>query len=157
MPLVYISMWLALALACGGAWVKGGRTERLMALALAINLAMGLWPVFLGLFSGQPIEVLGPQATLALDIVLLGALVAIAISSKPLWTLYAAGFQLLATLTSFVRILNVDLTALAYVAVQNTLWWLTMAALGFGIWDASRAKGPAPLTGSLAGDTGERA
>lgn len=154
---VYIAMWLVLVLACAGAWLKGGRPERLTALALAINLAMGAWPVLVGLFRRQPAEFPGPQVTLAFDILLLGALVAIAISSKPLWTLYAAGFQLLATLTSVIRFLNESLSAQAYAAVQTTLWWLTMAALGFGIWDASRAKGLAPLRGSLGGDTGERA
>lgn len=143
MSLLNILSFLALALACAAAWVKGRRPERLVALALVINVALNMSAGLLGRISGEPVGFLGAQATLALDILLLGALVAIAISSKPLWTLYAAGFQLLATLTSFVRITNESITALAYIAVQNTLWWLTVAALGFGIWDASRAKRPA--------------
>ena len=131
-----VAMYAALLLVCGAALVKGRRPERLMALILLAAFVVNGVPAWRAAVTGQPIALYSPPTTMAIDIVQLVAMLAVALTSRPSWTLFAAAFQLLAALVSFVRITDDRLGAIAYVTAQNTLWWLMLATLGFGVWQA---------------------
>ena len=131
-----VTMYAALLLVCGAALVKGRRPERLMALVLLAAFAVQAVPAWRALLTSEPIALYSAPATMAIDIVQLAAMLAVALTSRPGWTLFAAAFQLLAALVSFIRITDDRLGLVAYVTAQNTLWWLTLVALSFGVWQA---------------------
>lgn len=72
------------------------------------------------------------SVVLAIDILTLAALLVLALASRPLWTLWAAGFQLLGVATHISVFVN---AAVAPVAKTHTLvlWsYLALAALAWG-------------------------
>ena len=140
MSLLDLVMYAALLVVCAAAWARGQRPERLAATILFAMFVVNVVPGWRALATGEPIAVYSASATLAVDIVALAGFIAVAVSSKPSWTLFAAAFQLIATLISFVRLTDESLSPLAYFTSQNTLWWLTLAALAFGVWNASSAR-----------------
>jgi hypothetical protein len=155
MSLLDVAMYAALLLICGAAFLKGGRPERLVATAELVAFGVNASPGWRALVTGQPIELMSAPATLAVDILLLGALVGVAVSCRPHWTLFAAAFQLIATLISFVRLTNTTLSPVAYFTAQNTLWWLTLASLAFGVWAAGTRR-ETPADPAIAGSAGAR-
>jgi hypothetical protein len=143
MTLLDFAMFGSLLLVCGLALLRGAVPERLTAIALLIVFAVNSVPLARSLITEEPIVFFSAEATLAIDILLLAALGAVAVTSRPTWTLFAAAFQLLATLISFVNLTDEGLSSLAYLTAQNTLWWLTLVALAWGAATARPVRTPA--------------
>jgi len=141
MSLLEIAMYAALLLVCGAALLRGRRPERLVAGVMLVTFAVNFTPAWHALLAGKPPVFYSPETTLVIDILQLTALLAVALGHRPAWTLFAAAFQLLAMLISFVRLTDRGLSALAYLTAQNALWWLTMATLAFGVWQAMSGRG----------------
>ena len=154
MTLLDYAMCSFLLLVSGVALLRGLWPERLVALTMLLAFAVNLLPLARAVATGEPLAPLSAHASLAIDITMLGALVAVAVSSRPAWTLFPAAFQLLATLVSFVNLTNDRLSALAYVTSQNTLWWLTMAALAWGCIAPGRVAEPGRGSRARAGAPG---
>ena len=131
-------MILALLLVCGAAAIRGGWPERTVAGALLVQFAIGfLGTILLHVWEGGGAEGYKPLPAgtiLAVDIVTLAVLWGVAVRARPPWTLFAAAFQLLATLTSVVNSMSGGLNYVAYATAQNMLWWMMLGALAYGAW-----------------------
>ena len=115
-----------MALVCGAAAWRGGWEERTTAMAFMIA-----WMTTL---LGRDQAWIGTQwGTLAVDAVLLGFLVAVAMRSDKYWPLFAAGFQLLAVVTHVARIVDAQVGAWAYATAAVIFSQLTVFALAAGV------------------------
>lgn len=78
----------------------------------------------------------------AVDVAYLALIVGVALKSDRLWTLCAAGFQLVAVVIYFARIVDMKVGALApYRAV--VIWdYLVLVAVIVGVWQHSRKDRP---------------
>jgi len=140
MSLLDIAMLTALLLVCGGAFLFGGKPERLVAAALLANFAVHNAAAVPALVSGEAGASFSAETSLVLDMVLLGVLVPVALAFRPLWTLFVAAFQLVALLTSVILITDDRVSVVAYVTAQNMLWWLCITALALGVWEAAASR-----------------
>jgi hypothetical protein len=142
------AMYAAVLLVCGAAMILGRRPERLTAAIMLVAFAVNFAPGWGSLLTGHEIAYYSPGTSLTIDIVQLAAMMVVALAHRPTWTLFAAAFQLLATLISFIRLTESTLGTTAYVTAQNTLWWLTMVALAFGVWNAAMHRRAPPPAGA---------
>lgn len=69
---------------------------------------------------------------LAIDVVVLGIFVGLAWKSHKTWPLWAAAFQLLATMAYFVPMVDARLPAWSYLTVVNIAGYGVLASLGIG-------------------------
>ena len=140
MSVVNIVMLVALLLVCGSSAAKGRWPERVVCGALLLNAAFSFVPTLLRALRGEAFVAMSPNVALSADIVLLAVLGVVAVRARAAWTLFAAAFQLLATLTSVVNYASGGLNHLAYVTLQNMLWWMTLCAAAYGTWRSWTAK-----------------
>ena len=145
-------MYTALLLVCGLSLIKGRWPERIIAVAMMVNFGANTVQILRYLSGRSTSAVYSPDVSLAADLVLLGIMGAVALRARPYWTLFPAAFQLLATLVSVIHLSAKTQNLPAYVTAQNTFWWLTLAALAYGLWEtnSSRSKegGGGPEEGS---------
>ena len=134
-----IAMIGTLLIVCVSALIRGRRAERIVATVLAATFAVNAAPAVWALTRGEQRPYYSEPTNLAIDLVLLAVLVGVGVSCRPGWTLFAAAFQLLATLVSFVNLTDEGLSPRAYYTAQNSLWWLTIGALAYGVWVRNRS------------------
>lgn len=135
---------VATLLVCGGGLAKGRWPERWVAGALLAFTIVGFAPAVLQVWGLSSAAGHSADISLVLDLALLAVLLCVAVRARPVWTLFPAAFQLLATLVSLVNVSSGHLDRLAYVTAQNTFWWITLCAVAYGSWGAaSVAGGPA--------------
>ena len=117
--------WAVLFATTSIAFWKGGQPERLTAVALfTASLAT---PIFvMSLFSAPEFGVL------AIDVLLLGWLVWLAVTNDRFWPLPAAGFHLVGTVIHVVRILDPSIIQFAYAHAQAFWAYPVFAALIWG-------------------------
>ena len=122
---------------CLYALLRGGRTERIAAVAFAIAfVASG--------FTQDITRFIGPQlGVFAVDLMLLAVLLGMAVRSNRTWVLFAAGFHLLGVLAHLAIALDPSLHAAAYAVVLNLLAYMVFVSLAVGAWDASRRRAAA--------------
>jgi hypothetical protein len=119
---------------CGLAAWRGEDEER-----LAAGGELASWAVTLLVFRSRSE---GTQwSVLAIDTVLLGLFVWIALRSRRYWPLFAAGFQLLAVLTHVGRTLDTSVSGWAYLTAVLIWNYLTLFTIGYAAWTA---RGPTP-------------
>jgi hypothetical protein len=133
-------MYSTIFIVCGAALWQGGEAERYVAAAFLVNFGVNSIQTARAVISGVAVAPFDPTISLVTDLVLLAVLLAVALSYKPVWTLFVAAFQLLATLTSVVRLTDPDVSPLAYITAQNTLWWLSLAVLAIGVAERVKAR-----------------
>ena len=73
---------------------------------------------------------------MAIDLMLLGLYVWLALRSRRYWPLFAAGFQLLAIITHIGRALDTGISGWAYLTAELVWSYLGLFAIGYGAWTA---------------------
>ncbi|ACG79890.1 conserved hypothetical protein [Phenylobacterium zucineum HLK1] len=134
-----------MAVVCGAAVWKGGWEERLTAMAFLI--------AWIATLIGRDREWLGTQwGAFAVDVVLLGFLVVVALKSARYWPIFAAGFHLLSVATHAARIVDPQVGAWAYATASVIFSQLTVFALAAGVIGVLRERQSAEA-GAAAGAT----
>lgn len=112
---------------CGLAWGLGRPAERWG--ATAIFLAYIAAPIV-----QDTTDWVSPQIGLiAVDLLLLAALVALALRANRYWPTIAAGLHLLSVLAHAAVFLDAEVLPLAYIIVLNLIGYLVLAALAWGV------------------------
>jgi hypothetical protein len=112
----------------------GGRTERFAGAAFIVGQ-------FASTFSQDLSNWVDPQYRMfAIDLFMLALLVGLALRSHRTWTIFAAGFHLLAVLSHVAIAVDPTLRATAYAVVLNLLGYLVFLSLALGTLDAWRAR-----------------
>lgn len=111
------------------AW-KGGRTERVAAAALLVQL---IFSSLVNHTDGFSLE----GGVLLADVAALIIFVWLAFGSNRRWTLWATAFQALAVLTHFARMLDPSLHQWAYMSTAIFWGYAVLCALGVGTAQAA--------------------
>lgn len=121
--------WLALPLTCAAAFRWGGAPERIVGILFiaALLATKAMKSHFLGGFVSLEAGVL------AVDGILLGSLVALSIRFQRGWLIWATSFHLVATLGHLSKLVNPELSSLAYGLMEGASGWPTLLALMVGI------------------------
>lgn len=135
--LVYVYLFdVLLLVAFAAAWRWGGGTERGLAtgyLAAAVaSIALGSR----GAGSWQALE----YGSLAIDGVLLCALVGFAMRTGRSWIVMSAAFQLISTLAHFAKWTGADMRTLGYSLMEGASSYPTVLLLMWGVWEHRRAR-----------------
>lgn len=138
---------VVITLICGAALWKGGRPERLVAVAL-----FAAWLASLAVFMSPWLP---PHVGVWLvDLLLLAVLVAVALRTDRYWPIFVAGFHLLTVLTHAARAIDPKAGAWAYATASVIFSYLMLYALAFGTWGAWREQRQLARAGVLAAAPG---
>lgn len=127
---IYVfGFWLALPAACAAAFRWGGKPEQVASFLFiaALFATKAMKGQFLGGYASLEAGVL------MVDGALLFALVVISILSGRGWLIWATSFHLVATLGHLSKIINPDMSQLAYGLMEGASGWPTLLALAAGI------------------------
>jgi hypothetical protein len=128
--------WAFLLFTCGYALWRGRKYEQLSALifiaASLVSVAARepLHQRYLGIEVGD----------LVVDLVVLGALTAIALRSDRFWPLWVAGLQLTISMSHLLKAVQPDLVPLAYAAAERFWSYPTLLILFVGAWRQHRRR-----------------
>lgn len=130
-------IWLVvMALTCGFAFWRGGRPEKAAALA-----CLAAWLVSVVVYNYR--NWVDPQwAVLGVDLALLAALTALALTADRIWLLFASAFQLLGVVIHIAMMADRDVAGLPYVRGLVIWSYLVILALGVGTWNHWRSRAP---------------
>jgi hypothetical protein len=113
------------------AWARGGTSERVGA-AIIIIAWVASWVVG---DSNPATAWIRPQyGVFGVDVLALGAFIALALRSDRFWPLTAAGAQLLAVTVHIGYILDPRKIMPAYISLTSTIGYLILAQTFCGIW-----------------------
>lgn len=133
--------WALLLLACGYALWRGGRDERIAALAcLGASLATRLLIAPLHLrYSGVEFGLL------AIDLAMLGLFTAVALKSYRFWPLWVAGLQLTTSFGHLFKAVDFDLLPHAYGAATRFWSYPILLILVIATWRGQRQMAQEPV------------
>jgi len=125
-----ILFWLLLLVSCGYALWCGRKYERMAALLfIAATLSSILWE------SPAQHRYVGIEVTdLIVDSGVLIALIAIALLSDRFWPLWAAGLQLVDSMSHVMKAIDAEMIAKAYGAAERFWSFPILAILLIGTW-----------------------
>lgn len=125
-----ILFWLLLLVSCGYALWRGRKYERMAALLfIAATLSSILWE------SPAQHRYVGIELTdLIVDSGVLVALIAIALLSDRFWPLWAAGLQLVDSMSHVMKAVDAGMIAKAYGAAERFWSFPILAILLIGTW-----------------------
>jgi hypothetical protein len=134
-PMSPILYWPLLLFVCGYALLRGGRDERLVALIslVATIVSIAVRPLHERYFSVNSGE-------LIVDVLVLGAFVAVALVSDRFWPLWVAGLQLITSFGHFLKAVEPDLLPHAYAASVRFWSYPLLLILLIGAWRAHRRR-----------------
>jgi hypothetical protein len=115
--------WLAV---CGFALWKGEKPERTAGGALLIA-----WLATLAIHRDTMMTDVH-YFTMAIDVIVLGLLVALSWKSERTWPIWAAGFQLLTILVQIVPMFDMRIRYMAYLAAQTIATYGVLVCVGVG-------------------------
>ena len=121
-----------LTLACGTALWRGGSSERVAAAAMA-----AAW-IITPLVSSKAQQAGAQIGVLIVDLALLAVLLAIALSSRRWWPMWATAFQAISTLMHLSAAIDLKVDPRAYFVGLNVNSYLTMGALLWGAINRTR-------------------
>jgi len=133
-----IPKWIwdaAVVLVLGYAIWRGGRDERVAAIALAVGVVL---TKAVCSHHGQQTE----WGLLVVDAVLLAVLVWIALVSSRYWPIFAAAFQFLAVIIHLARMADPSLSGWAYISAEIIFGYLLAGTIALGTLNAWRARAP---------------
>lgn len=129
MSFLFFLGWLVLG--CGYALARGGAPERAAAGMMLAAFAAGI-PVHIAM--GAAGYRSAELATVAIDVLLLGALTVLAWRATRFWPLWVAGWQAAAVVAHLAKMLDPGMQATGY-AIQAQIWGYPMvAAAAIGAW-----------------------
>ncbi len=122
-------IWLlAMGLTCGFALWRGGRPERLAALACATA-----WIISVVVYNYR--NWVDPQwSVLGVDVALLAALIGLTLTTDRVWLLFASAFQLLGVVIHIAIMADPKVTGLPYIRGLVIWSYLVIFALAWGVW-----------------------
>ncbi|MEO8115415.1 MAG: hypothetical protein ABI655_13595 [Phenylobacterium sp.] len=123
---------------------KGGWRERTLAAMILLAFLPSYGLEFLGDCRGWPPWNMPVGFYWAVDIVELATCVAFALSSNRYWAIWASSLNLLGPATRIVRSLVPSVSHWAYLSAQIIWFYLLLAVLLGGVWEARRARRGAP-------------
>jgi hypothetical protein len=129
---------LALIVACSAALWRGGRPERLAAIAMALA-----W--LASTFAQRSLQLWGPQTQIMIiDGLLLAALLVIALRSDRWWPMWACGFHGLGVLLHVTMMIDPGIWGRAYYVAGAIFSYLTLLALLVGSLSRPRRRSENP-------------
>jgi hypothetical protein len=130
---LFFLLWLTLG--CGYALTRGGPPERVAAGLMVAAFAAGI-PVHMAF--GAAGYRSAALSAVAIDVLLLGALIVLAWRSTRFWPLWMAACQLAAVLSHVVKLVDPAMQATGY-AIQAQIWAYPMVPLAaIGAWRFQR-------------------
>lgn len=129
-----VIFWLLLLLSCGYALWRGRRYERMAALVFIAATFLTL----LDSASAETRYVGIARADLYIDTGVLAALVAIALVSDRFWPLWAAGLQLVDSMSHVMKVIDAQLIPTVYGAAERFWSYPILAILLIGAWRQHR-------------------
>jgi len=128
--------------ACGYAWLRGRSDERIAAaVCFAASFASLL---FLTRLRFSEIEI----GILIVDLIVLGAFVAVALRSERFWPLWVSGLQLTTNFGHIMKMIDSHLLPFAYAAALRFWGYPILIILAVGVWRGQRRlqrhSGPTP-------------
>jgi hypothetical protein len=117
----------------GSAIWRGGRDERIAAIALAVGVVLSK-----AVYSheGQQTE----WGLFFVDVALLAILTWIALISTRYWPIFAAAFQFLAVIIHLARLADRSLSGWAYISAEILFGYLLAGAIGVGTFNVWRQR-----------------
>lgn len=129
-----IVFWLLLLVSCGYALWRGRKYERLAALVFVTATILSI----LG-SSPLPVRYVGiATGDLVVDTAVLLALLAIALLSDRFWPLWAAGLQLVDSMSHVMKAIDADLIPQVYGAAERFWSFPILLVLLIGAWRQHR-------------------
>ena len=110
---------------------RGGDDERLAAGAL-----LAAWAISMTVFRARSEDT--QWAVTAIDTVLFGAYLLIALRSRRYWPLFTAAFGLLMVLTHLAHAVDGGISGWAYWTAARVWNYLALFTIGYGAWTAPR-------------------
>lgn len=126
--------WTLLALTCVYAFIRGGRDERLV--AIVCLFASVLTSFVLSPWSQRYSQI--ESGELLVDLVVLGAFIAVALRSDRFWPLWVAGLQLTSSLAHLMKGVHLDLMPQAYAAATKFWSYPILFIILVGTWRSHR-------------------
>jgi hypothetical protein len=133
--------WLLLVVSCGYALWRGRKYERIAAVVFLTATILSIvgsspFPVrYAGIATGD----------LIVDTAVLVGLVAIALASDRFWPLWAAGLQMVDSMSHLLKAIDADLLPQVYGAAERFWSYPILLVLLIGAWrQHQRSKAPAP-------------
>lgn len=126
---VYLFFTLV-ACSCGYALVRGGAPERVAALTVlaGVGLSVASVPIGYHRFVGVEIDIL------VLDLTMLIAFQALALTANRFWPMWIAGLQQATVLVHFAKLLAPDIFPLGYAMGLRGWAYMTLVLLAVGTW-----------------------
>lgn len=134
-PILRIALfWLLLLSSCGYAAWRGGKYERMAALVFVIATVLSV-------LSHSPLRgrYVGIETSdLIVDTAVLIAIMAIALASDRFWPLWAAGLQLVDSMSHLMKAVDPGLIPQVYGAAERVWSYPILAILLIGVWRQHR-------------------
>jgi hypothetical protein len=118
--------------ACGYAWFRGRRDERITAATCVIATVASFALLTQLRFSGVELGVL------AVDLATLAVFVAVALRSERFWPLWVSGLQLTASVTHLLKLVEPSLMPFAYAAAEAVWSYPILIILAVATWRVGR-------------------
>jgi len=129
-----ILFWLLLLISCGYALWRGRKYERMAALVFVAATVLTLLDT-----ARSEVRYVGiATADLYIDTGVLAALVAIALVSDRFWPLWAAGLQLVDSMSHLLKAIDADLLPQVYGAAERFWSYPILLILFIGAWRQNR-------------------
>lgn len=130
----WIIFWLVLVVSCGYALWRGRRYERIAALVFVAATVLSI----LGHSPLRGRYVALETSDLIVDSAVLVAVVAIALVSDRFWPLWAAGLQLVDSMSHVMKVVDADLLPKVYGAAERFWSYPILLILLVGAWRQHR-------------------
>lgn len=134
----WIIFWIVLVVSCGYALWRGRRYERIAALVFVSA-------TILSILGHSPLRgryVALETSDLIVDSAVLVAVLAIALVSDRFWPLWAAGLQLVDSMSHVMKVLDAQLIPTVYGAAERFWSYPILIVLLIGAWRQHRREGP---------------
>ena len=128
--------WLLLIAVAAYALWRGDRDERVIALICVAASVSSLLVVSAWQSSFSDIEI----GILLVDQLTLFGFIAVALVSRRFWPLWAAGFQLTASMAHLMKAIHFELMPQAYAAAERLWVYPIFVAIVVGTWRAQRRR-----------------
>jgi hypothetical protein len=130
----WIIFWIVLVASCGYALWRGRKYERIAALVFIAATVLSIWmrsPLH-GRYSGIEIS------DVVIDSAVLAAVIAIALVSDRFWPLWAAGLQLVDSMSHMLKAIQPNLLPAVYAAAERFWSYPILIILLIGAWRQHR-------------------
>ena len=126
--------------ACGYAWLRGRRDERIAAVVCVVASFASLLLLTRLRFSDVELGIFG------VDVTVLVAFVAVALRSERFWPLWVSGLQLTSTVPHALKLVDPGLMPFAYAAAETIWSYPILIIIVVGTWRVQRYQALPPAS-----------